>query len=102
MTTTQRDRAFYASLSSDTATDLDWKVSYGLDLYPEAEVAEIERIAAGAQRLAEAEEREGIEQGYSFCAEQSTYGCAWEWREGRDEPTARVFDCDGNTLHEVE
>lgn len=95
--TTRED---YTNLSG-TESDLEYRIAYGLDLYPDASVEDIERIATEAQRLAEEEEREGIEDNVTFAAEQSVYGCDWEWKDQEDEPTARVHDCDGNTLHEI-
>jgi hypothetical protein len=84
-------------------------------LYPSASESELFRIAEGAQVIAELAEAKGIKEGTPFSAEQSVYGCDWAWGNGivtRDEfgrvvidedaaPTARVFDCDGNTIAQL-
>lgn len=85
----------------DNVTDLQWDIAEGVEKWPDADVAEIERIAAEAQRLAEEEEKTGIEEGYPYSACQESYGCDWCW-EDDEEPRARVFDCDGNTLDSIE
>lgn len=91
---------------------MDIKLDEARVLYPDADEATLARIATRAQRLAEQAEGEGIAEGVAYSAAQSEYGCDWAWGDGttiRDaagrivtdedaEPTARVFDCDGDTI----
>jgi hypothetical protein len=92
--------------------DFDARLDDARELYPDADEATLLRIAARAEALAVEAERAGIADGTPYSAAQSEYGCDWQWGDGttlRDalgrivpdedaEPTARVFDCDGETI----
>lgn len=95
MNATIKNRAYYANLTD--GTDLEYRISEALDRWPNAEVASVEEIAGKAQRTAEETERRGVAEGWSYGAAQTQYGCDWRWAD-EDEPTARVYDCDGETV----
>jgi hypothetical protein len=81
-----------------TSNDMQYQISESLDRWPNATPETVERIARKAQQVAEETEQQGIEEGRAYGACQSEYGCDWQWDESADEPTARVFDCDGFTI----
>jgi hypothetical protein len=85
-------------MDANTKTDLEYRMESGQDTWPDADPALIERIARKAQQLAEETEAQGIAEGWAYGACQTSYGCDWAWRDQADEPTARVFDCDGETI----
>lgn len=80
---------------------IEYQVEEGARLWPGADPALIRGIAAKATALAEETERQGNEEDWAFSACQSSYGCDWQWQEHEDEPTARVYDCDGNTIDTI-
>ena len=94
---------------TDTIKDA---IAEGRARYPDASDEVLASIAQRARKAAEEAEAEGRAEGYSFSAAQSECGCDWQWGDGTtirdesgrvvidedDEPTARVFDCDGNTI----
>lgn len=86
---------------SDMTTD--HRGNEGSEIFPGASPETLLRIATAAQKRAEEAEAEGKEDGGAHLAGQSEYGCEWQWGDGsipidEDEPCARVYDCDGNTI----
>jgi hypothetical protein len=77
------------------------RIETGMKIWPDAGREVLEEIAAQAEALAEETQRQGREEGWAYGACQTVYGCDWDWREYEDEPTARVFDCDGTTLDTI-
>jgi len=93
-------------------TTLEAAVEEGRERYPDASEETLAKIAQKAQKSAEDAESEGQAEGIAFSAVQAEYGCDWQWGDGGetrdaagnlvidedDEPRARVYDCDGNTI----
>lgn len=80
----------------------EYEIEEALKTWADAELPVIAELIERAEALIVATVDEfNADPTAAFSACQTEYSCAWKWLTDEDEPTIRVYDCDGNTIDKL-